>query len=479
MGLWILGTIAVAWVLSWLCIPHLLLLNKRPTATLAWLWAILLFPVVGACLYFAIGSEQVKKRRKERRREFAAQGQRASSRAGVAEIASALGEEKELKAEDRGLFESMEAITQLPLATVSSLRILHKAPAFYGALRESIEQAQREVHVESFIWRDDEVGAEFLQLLIDAARRGVTVRLLLDELGCIRLRDRYFKPLLAAGGQFSWCHTLSPLRNRYSFNLRNHRKLQIIDGRVAFVGGMNFGREYLGRDPKFGDWADIQLAVEGTAVEVFQQIFAEDWFFATGRDYRSEPFPASQKTEKILAQVLRGGPDEDDHPMLRADMALVGAARKRLWISTGYFVPGETMQTALQVAASRGVDVRLLVSSKSQHPKLVQVGRSYYDALLRQGVRIFEYSRGIDHSKYMLIDDNWATIGSSNLDERSMRLNFELSLLVLHAQTNQELTQIFTKTLSESHEILREEFSKRPLSQRLMESALRPFSPVL
>jgi cardiolipin synthase len=183
--------------------------------------------------------------------------------------------------------------------------------------------------------------------------------------------------------------------------------------------------------------------------------------------------------ERSLAQVLRGGPDEDDYPMLRADMAMVASARKRLWIATGYFVPGETMQTALQVAAAGGVDVRLLVSSKSQHPHLVLVGRSYYDALLRQGVRIFEYDQGIDHSKFKIIDDEWASVGSSNLDERSMRLNFELSLLLHDRELNADLSEIFLKTLAVSKEIDRNEFSKRPVSQRLIESALRPFSPIL
>jgi cardiolipin synthase len=243
---------------------------------------------------------------------------------------------------------------------------------------------------------------------------------------------------------------------------------------------MNIGREDLGRDPALGDWADTQIRVEGSVVEVFRQIFAEDWFFATGEeDLLDEDEENDDPAGDILAQVLRGGPDEDDHPMLRANLALVAAARKRLWISTGYFVPGEVMQTALQVAASRGVDVRLLVSKKSQHPNLVTVGRSYYDALLRQGVRIFEYEQGIDHSKFIVLDDAWSTVGSANFDERSMRLNFELSLLMNHAPVNNQLAGIFSDTIARSHEIDRAEFAKRPLRQKLLESALRPMSPVL
>ena len=477
--MWVWIVIAV-WLASWLCIPHLLLLNKRPTATLAWLWTILLFPVFGAGLYLAIGSEQVPRRRAERNEDFRSKQRLAAARDATGRQAEKLMDQMALPEDDRALLKGAAAITELPLATASSVRILYKGAPYYAALRADIEQAQREIHVESFIWRDDEVGAEFLQLLIVAARRGVAVRLLLDELGCLKLRGSYFKPLVAAGGQFSWCHTLSPLRNRYSFNLRNHRKLQIIDGRIAFVGGMNFGREYLGRDPQLGDWADTQLRVEGTVVEVFQQIFAEDWFFATGRENSfAQPPVVDAGGENILAQVLRGGPDEEDQAMMRSTLALMNAAKKRLWISTGYFVPGETLQSALQVIAALGVDVRLLISSKSQHPHLVSAGRSYYEALLRHGVRIFEYSKGIDHSKFILIDGDWSSVGSANFDERSMRLNFELSLLVYDPQTNADLARIFEGTVAAGKEIIREEFGRRPFRERMIESALRPFSPVL
>ena len=447
MGFWILWAL---WLLSLTCIPHLLLLNKRPTATLAWLWAILLFPVLGAGLYLAIGSETVRRRRQEKGEGFRGQADLEQARTRAAESASRLQQRQPLRNEEASLLRGLATITDLPTATATSIKVLYRGAPFYAALKEDIARAKHEVHIELFIWRDDEVGKEFLELLCATARRGVQVRLLLDELGCFWLRDPYFRPLIEAGGEFSWCHTLSPLRNRYSFNLRNHRKLQIIDRRLAFVGGMNLGREYLGLDPKLGDWADMQLRVEGSVVDILHEVFSEDWYFATGQDIPpGSAAPVAPDGKGMLVQVLRAGPDEDDHVMLRADSALVGIARERLWISTGYFVPGETTQTSLQVAAAMGVDVRLLVSSKSQHPHLVSAGRSYYDALLRQGVRIFEYSKGIDHTKSMVIDRAWSTVGSSNLDERSLRLNFELSLLVHNPDLNSDLARIFEDVLIE------------------------------
>ncbi len=476
MGLWML---LVAWLAGWTLIPHLLLLNKRPTSTLAWLWALLLFPGFGPALYLMIGSETVTRRRIKRRDHFRGKEHWSAMRDRVRQLCNQVAEEKEIDPAVQRLLQGLTSITQLPSATISSHRLLRNAPAFYGALKEDIKAATCDIHIETYIWRDDEVGSEFLALLIAAAKRGVMVRVLVDELGTLWVRGSYFQPLVDAGGQFSWCHTLSPLRNRYSFNLRNHRKLQVIDGKIAYIGGMNFGREYLGLNPVDGSWSDVQIRVEGTVVRNFQEIFAEDWYFATGKeDVRETPDdPCTQ--ERTIVQVLPGGPDEEDHPMLRVNLALVATARKRLWIAAGYFVPGETIQTALQVASARGVDVRLLISQKSEHPLLVQAGRSYYEALMRRGIHIYEYDKGIEHSKYFVIDDDWTSIGSTNLDERSMRLNFELSLLTYDRGINQELAAIFEATLAESRKIDRHVFAKRSYGEKLIESALRPFSPVL
>ena len=426
-----------------------------------------------------IGSERIKRLRMQRRQDFRRRGRSSATKSPASHSAKLISKKEALEASTQTLFRSLAQVTQLPLATARSLKILRKAPAFYEALQEDIRKARDHIHVETYIWRDDEVGNEFLNLLIQAAQRGVTVRVLVDELGSLTLKERYFRRLVAAGGQFSWCHTLSPLRSRYSFNLRNHRKLQLIDGHTAYVGGMNFGREYLGRDATDGDWADVQIRVEGTVVDILQEIFAEDWFFGTGKDDIRDGPGDRESEEAIPVQVLRGGPDEEDQPMLRVNVALVANATTRLWIGTGYFVPGEIMQTALQVAAARGVDVRLLISRKSEHPMLVKAGRSYYDALLRQGIKIYEYSRGIEHSKYIVIDDDLVSVGSCNLDERSMRLNFELSLLTHCRKTNHELANIFKDTIARSKEIDRKAFSKRPYAEKLLESALRPLSPIL
>jgi len=473
-------TLLVIWIAGLCCIPDLLLLNKRPTATLAWLWALILFPVLGPLLYFAIGSERVKQSRMRKRSNFRSKQESSSAREHSARWWKLHAGKQDFDPEIRSLFQSLSTITRLPVSTVRELEVLRKAPAFYKSLQDDIRAAKIEVHFETYVWRDDEIGKEFLDLLVETARRGVTVRLLVDEIGSLWLKHGYFQRLIEAGGQFSWHHTLSPLRSRYSFNLRNHRKLQIIDREVAYVGGMNIGREYMGLNPAYGDWSDVQVRVKGSVIGILQEMFAEDWFFATDRDdIQDAPRVKNAAEETTFVQVLRGGPDEDEQPMLRVNLTLIETAHKRLWIGAGYFVPGDTMKTALQVAAARGVDVRLLISEKSEHPLLVKAGRSYYESLLGQGIRIYEYSQGIDHSKYIIIDDEWVSIGSSNLDERSMRLNFELNLLVHSEQTNRQFAEIFKSTIAASEEIELKTFSQRSYREKLVESALRPMSPVL
>ncbi|MEI9893044.1 MAG: phospholipase D-like domain-containing protein [Chthoniobacter sp.] len=256
------------------------------------------------------------------------------------------------------------------------------------------------VHVQFFIWRDDAPRPRDARPPRAAARRGVEVRVLLDQIGSFGLRKSFFDPLVEAGGKFAWFRTAHPLRNRWTFNLRNHRKLQVIDGRIAFVGGMNMGREYASEDPEVGPWRDIQIELIGGAAKRLQMAFADDWFFVTEEkllDRRYYPAPAMP--QRYLVQSMPDGPDSPDDPIQMSLVYMLNSAQRRVWLTAGYFVPKEPLLTALELAAARGVDVRLLISEKSDHPRLIYVGRSYYEELLRFGVKIFEYEKGINHAQ--------------------------------------------------------------------------------
>jgi cardiolipin synthase len=316
---------------------------------------------------------------------------------------------------------------------------------------------------------------------VAAARRGVEVRVLLDQIGSLGLTRRFFRPLEEAGGKFAWFRTAHPFRNQWTFNLRNHRKLQIIDGRHAFVGGMNMAREYAGEDPKIGRWRDLQLEVTGAAAKKLQMIFADDWFFAT-EEKLLDPryYPESEGEQKVLVQSLPDGPDNGADPIQMSIVAMLHAAQERVWLTAGYFVPNEPLLTSLNVAAARGIDVRLLVSAKTDHPMLVKVGRSYYEELLRFGVKIYEYEKGLNHGKVALIDRDWLMVGSANFDIRSMRLNFELNVLVRDPERAAELHKVLQQDFEQDSTCIDlEEFQKRSWRERLLESMVRPLAPLL
>jgi cardiolipin synthase A/B len=464
---------------SWAFIPHLLLLKKRPSATLAWLWAIVFIPIVGAVVYFAIGTDRLKRRRLKRRTLYSARAAHHRTETGTTDAASAAHLEK-LPRRDRQFLELIARVNRLPVSSASGLRILPDAADFYSALEARIREAKHHVHLEFYIWNGDETGLRFIKSLVEAARRGVVVRLLLDGVGSHAFAEELLKDFVAAGGNFSWFQSLDPKRNRFFLNLRNHRKLQIIDGAIGFVGGMNIGREYEGLDESIGHWRDVQVEAEGPVVSELQDVFADDWFFATDEKIRGAPyFPEFEGRTHQLVQVVLGGPDRRNEPISKTIVSLLNEATERVWIATGYFVPDDIILAALELAASRGVDVRLLISEKNDHPWLVVVGRSYYGQLLAAGVRIFEYSVGINHAKIMLSDDQWGMIGSANLDYRSMRLNFELNLLVHSAERNAELAKILEHDFALCQEIDPDVFPHRPFRRRFLEAALRPLSPLL
>ncbi len=472
------------WSLVWLgylltltLVPHILLRNKPPVSTLAWIWAVILFPYVGPLFYFVFGTDRIVRKKLRASREMAASGAREERK--ITPRTRALLEA--LPPEERGAVELLSRINELAISSAESTRLLIDGTQFFPALCQRIDEARAHVHIEFFIWRDDARGRELLDRLVAAAQRGVEVRVLVDQIGSLGLARSFFHPLMEAGGKFAWFRTAHPLRNRWTFNLRNHRKLQIIDGRHAFVGGMNMGREYAGEDPAIGPWHDVQIEITGAAAKKLQMAFADDWFFATEEkllDRRYYPLPA--QAQCLLVQSMPDGPDAPGNPIQMSLVFMLNTARQRVWLTAGYFVPNEPLLTALQLAAARGVDVRLLVSEKTDHSLLINVGRSYYEELLEYGVKIFEYEKGITHAKVGLIDGRWLMVGSANFDIRSMRLNFELNVLIRDPERAAELDAVLSQDFNrDSHRIVLEEFQRRPWSQRFKESLLRPLAPLL
>ena len=457
--------VLVAYFATWILVPKILFSGKRPESTLAWIWAVLLFPFIGPIAFLLFGVDRVTRARIRKRSHQARE--------------RAVPEDCPIPEGHEPLFHALEKLSDIPTATAREIQLLTNAEEFYPALERRIREARHHVHIEFFIWENDKHGARLRDALIDAVKRGVEVRLLLDRMGCKNTDREFFTPLRAAGGEFAWFRALNPLRKRFSLHLRNHRKLQIIDGRIAFIGGMNVGKEYMGENRDLGFWRDQQIEVQGNVVSALQQVFVEDWHFAAEKLIEGEEyFPERGDCGPIAAQVVLGGPDLPHEPMAESTLAVLYHAKKRAWIATGYFAPDARLLSALRIAALRGVDVRILNTEKSDHPYLVGIAHSYYEDLMAAGVRILEYAKGINHAKSMLIDDELLMIGSANFDDRSMRLNFELNILLRSGAGAKALEHAFEEDFAESHELEFRKFKQRPFKRRVMEALVRPLAPM-
>jgi cardiolipin synthase len=286
--------------------------------------------------------------------------------------------------------------------------------------------------------------------------------------------------LLAAGGKCREFLPLNPLRRRIQINMRDHRKITVVDGRVAFTGGLNIGDEYLGKNPRYGFWRDTHLRLEGPAVAELQRVFIEGWDFAAEEDLRGPSyFPPAVASGPHPVQVIPSGPDMELKSIRQIYFAAVLRARRRLWIASPYFVPDGGLRDALCLAGYLGIDVRLLCQFHPDKWIPFFAGRYYWADVLQAGVKVYQYVHGMMHSKVVLVDGEWASVGTANLDNRSLYLNFEVNCLIYSPPAVAELEKAFQRDLTDSIQVEPSAFSRRPLPARLVENACRLLSPVL
>jgi cardiolipin synthase len=306
----------------------------------------------------------------------------------------------------------------------------------------------------------------------------VEVRALYDAIGGAGVHGKFMKKLVEAGGQAAPFLPVNLFERRLRVNFRNHRKIIVIDGEVAFTGGINIADEYR-------DWHDTACRFEGPVVYQFQEVFAEDWFFATREEIVDERYFPEPDTLKqggdAHARLMSSGPDMKAHAIHKAFFLAMTRASSRLWLITPYFIPDEAILMALETAAMRGIDVRIIIPARDASDVGVTywAGRAFYERLLEAGVQIHEFSGRILHAKHLLIDEEWSFVGSSNMDIRSFRLNFETNCIVSQRDLNQVLATFFTDTLEHCARVELDDFYTRPRHERLFEATMRLFSPLL
>ncbi|MGN6512971.1 MAG: cardiolipin synthase [Lysobacteraceae bacterium] len=458
----------LVWVAYLLLLGGWIVLQKRaPVATLSWLLGLAALPVVGFVVYYVFGPQRIKRQRLRRARN---------------RVALPAGDERGLPGDQAELARLAQATTGLPASTAREVRLLVDGAATYAALLEAIAQARHHVHLEYYIFAPDRTGTAIRDALVERARAGVAVRLLLDAVGSSGGPRRFFDPLLAAGGELAWFHPMRLGRfwQRPWVNLRSHRKIVVVDGAVAFTGGINVTddeNEALRADA----YRDLHLRLTGDIVRSLQLVFVEDWAYATGtRAFLSSvvagmPPPAPGP---VRVQALASGPDSAWEAIHRLHVAAIHGARRRVWLVTPYFVPSEAALLALTSAALAGLDVRLLVPRRSDSRFVTLAARSYFDDLLAAGVKVYQYGPRMLHTKALLVDDALAIIGSANFDHRSFSLNFEVSMLFDDAGVAGELAQRIGHEFAHAPRV--HEGRPRPLwRERLPEALARLLAPLL
>ena len=372
---------------------------------------------------------------------------------------------------------TLTRLSGMPFLRGNSVRVLLNGDATFTAILEAIERAKHYVIVQFFIVRADPLGQLLKELLIAKAQAGVRVYFLYDSIGSFDLPRRYVDALRAAGVETHPFATKRVFVNRFQINFRNHRKIVIVDGERAFVGGHNVGVEYLGGNPRLSPWRDTHVEVRGPAVASIQFVFTEDWYWATQR--LPEVGPASPSGDDMHCMVLSSGPADKQETCSLFFVEAINAARERIWITTPYLIPDEAVFSALRLAVLRGVDVRIMIPSRRDHHVVFAASKLYaYDAI-NAGVRIFRYQPGFLHQKVVLVDDIAASIGSANLDNRSFRLNFEIMVLTVDSGFASQVEAMLLEDFAQSYEIDVNDYRGAPAWRRMTMHVARLFSPIL
>jgi cardiolipin synthase len=361
----------------------------------------------------------------------------------------------------------LERLAKMPATQGNHTELLIDGEATFKSIFESIAQAREYVLVQFYIIRDDELGRRLKDALIERAKAGVRCYLIYDEIGSHGLTDRYLADLKAAGVEAHYFNTRKGEANRFQLNFRNHRKVVVVDGHTAFVGGHNVGDEYLGKNPKMGAWRDTHVKVQGPVVQCVQIAWVEDWKWATGTipDMNWTPKPAPGG-ENGLAFCLPSGPADEFETCTLFFLHAIQSAKKRVWIASPYFVPDEQFTSALQLAALRGVDVRILLPKKADSTMVQLSSYTYLPVLEKAGVQVWRYTNGFLHEKAILVDD-YCGVGTANFDNRSFRLNFEITLLFGEPTVVREAEAMFLNDFSKSTRATAADYTERPWWFRL------------
>lgn len=474
-----LGYISLLTSMSVIFIAFVIFLeNRHPSQTLTWLVVLGSFPLVGFIFYLLFGRNY--KKEKMFRRKYILDKQAFLRFEGENDP---VNEEKikQMADHQRKLFYLAQNLGHSPISFATQTKVLTNGDETFKEILTSLKEATHHIHLEYYIVRHDEIGQEIKEILIQKAKEGIKVRFLFDAVGSWQLSKKYIAELRQAGVEII---PFGPVRLPFlnsKINFRNHRKIIVIDGSKGFVGGLNIGDEYLGRVESFGFWRDTHMMLKGEAVRSLQLIFLQDWYYMTNQNILSADYLSPVLEENIHGgvQLIAGGPDNEWSVIKNIFFSMITSAEKSVWIASPYFIPDEDISSALKVAALSGIDVRLLMPQRPDKKIVFYASRSYFPELLEAGVKIYEYKKGFMHSKIVIVDEELASIGTSNMDMRSFHLNFEVNAFLYRTRSTQKLVKEYINDLKNSRKIEITKFKQRHIGYRMIESTSRLLSPFL
>ncbi|MDD2549397.1 MAG: cardiolipin synthase [Bacteroidales bacterium] len=454
--------------------------KRDPAKTSIWVLILILLPVLGLIFYIFFGQNHRKEKMFNRKEIKDLKHIELLSKTQLSDIKT------DAFYTEPSIVDNLNIITLLLNNSKALLTIHNQVEIFqtgkktFNAIIDNIDKAQESIHLVFYIIASDNIGNIIKEKLIKKARAGVEVRLIYDDVGSWKISKKFITELKEAGVEvYPFMKVKFPLLTS-KFNYRNHRKVIVIDGKVAFMGGMNIADRYLKGDESLGMWYDTVLRIRGEAVKVLQLVFFVDWFFVSKKivSDSNKYFPEHPVPEAHPVQITVSGPDSDWASIMQAFFAAITHAKKHIYISTPYFVPNQSILTALKTASLSGVDVRIVLPGKSDATVVYWSSMSYVSELLKAGIKVYLFQNGFNHSKILMIDTSFASVGSANMDIRSFEDNFEIMAMIYDPEVTQKLETQFLRDIKRSKKVNVSRWNRRPIRQTFKESVARMFSPL-
>ncbi len=472
----IVAIVVLALYLAWMVelVWMLVLDNRNPVKTMAWMVVLLFLPVIGVVFYFFFG----RSTRKERL--ISAKSVDVLTKKSLQGFKDQ--PEFRLPADHQSLIHLFHNLNRALPFEDNAVDVYTDGYSMFGVLMREIARAKRHIHLQSYIFEDDALGRLMCDLLKDKARQGVEVRVLYDDVGCWDVPNRFFDDMRCAGIEVrSFLKVRFPLFTS-KVNYRNHRKVTVIDGEVGFIGGMNIANRYVKYPGEQRILRDTHLRIMGRAVYALQSNFLMDWFFVTRSLLTASKYYPTPRTESLgssLVQIVTSAPAGEWQPIMQGLLWAIGNAKRYFFVQTPYFLPTESVIAAFQTAALAGVDVRLMIPEHGDSAITQLASLSYLGDVLRAGVKVFLYQKGFLHSKLIVSDDTLSTVGSTNMDFRSFEHNFEINAFVYDPNVAMQLKDVFVRDQRDCRQLTLKAWTNRPASQRAKESIVRLLSPLL